>query len=96
MMARPPTTATRREVLNGNSAYKSFVKAGGGEATLGVIAAAIAYYGGRVRSNSLNDIASLETSGDEIRGPSAVGAPVATVTPSRANGACNGCGELWR
>ena len=55
----------RRDVLQGgsNEAYKTFVKAGGGEATLFAIAAALAAYGGNQRSNLYDDIAALESKG---------------------------------
>lgn len=63
MMARKGSQqVSRRDVLDGNATYKRFVKAGGGEALLAVIAASVALYGGRVRNGLFNDLEQLEAS----------------------------------
>ena len=69
LAARPSgRVARRRELLSvgaqtgANTAYKSFAKAGGGEATLAVIAACTAYYGGLQRDGRNAQLAELEAS----------------------------------
>ena len=69
LAARPSgRVARRRELLSvgaqtgANTAYKSFAKAGGGEATLAVIAACTAYYGGLQRDGRNARLAELEAS----------------------------------
>ena len=50
----------RRQVVTApDSAYKSFVKAGGGEALLGVIAAGTAFYGGTRRDGLYEEVAAM-------------------------------------
>ena len=69
LAARPSgRVARRRELLSvgaqtgANTAYKSFAKAGGGEATLAVIAACTAYYGGLQRDGRNAQLVELEAS----------------------------------
>ena len=60
MGARRKGDVTRREVLDGNSAYKQFVGAGGGEGLLFVIAASIATFGGQKRSAMFDRFAAMD------------------------------------
>ena len=53
---------SRREVVSGDSFYKSFTKAGGGEALLGVIAGGLALYGGTRRESLYEEMAALDAS----------------------------------
>ena len=90
--ASPPTMAarkkpTRRQVINGeaasDSAYKSFVKGGGGEATIFVIAGAIAAFGGSVRGNLYDDLAELQTTSKSL---DSVAPPTVNLIPTVAAG----------
>ena len=55
---------TRRQVISGEAAtdsfYKSFAKAGGGEALLFVIAAGLANYGGNMRGSLFEQIGAID------------------------------------
>jgi len=74
---------SRREVVQGDSFYKSFVKGGGGEALLGVIAAGLAFYGGTRRDSLFDDIAALDASAPSATTPHS---PLVTLTAVQANG----------
>jgi hypothetical protein len=74
---------SRREVISANSWYKSFVKAGGGEALLFVIAGATALYGGSVRGSLFDDLKELEAGG---RNQGVAHVPIVRISPSGANG----------
>ena len=75
-------TATRREVVSGDSLYKSFVKSGGGEALLAVIAASIAAYGGTRRDALKDEVLALDTSSTISATPHV---PLVVLSPSGAN-----------
>ena len=74
---------TRREVLDGNSAYKQFVGAGGGEGLLFVIAASIATFGGQKRSAMFDRFAAMDDG--QPRNAGAVShIPTVTISPAKS------------
>ena len=77
------SSATRREVVSGDALYKSFVKSGGGEALLAVIAASIAAYGGTRRDALKDEVLSLDISSATSPTPHI---PSVVLSPSGANG----------
>jgi hypothetical protein len=77
------SSATRREVVSGDSMYKSFVKGGGGEVLLGVIAASVAAYGGTRRDALKDEVAMLDASSAISATPHL---PSVVLSPSGANG----------
>ena len=62
MRTRPATSASRRAVTvdAGNTFYKQFAAAGGGEAAIGVISIALAFLGASRRDSIYDDIKALE------------------------------------
>ena len=61
------------------------MQAGGGEALLGVIAAATAIYGGSLRNGLFDELAVLESSGVKNEG-AVTHVPTVRISPSGANG----------